>query len=141
MLEHTKSADNAKIPDYPLDEMLVLTTPEQFKAITGPVRPHILGLLAERAATITQIAAALGLSKGTTGHHLKVLEAAGLVRVVRTQQVRAITEKYYGRVARLYRVSTDECAPGVGGTVVPREVSLGPLHQAIAEFDSAPAED
>jgi DNA-binding transcriptional ArsR family regulator len=42
------------------------------------------------------------MPKGTVGHHLKVLERAGLVHVVRTRRVRAVTEKYYGRVARLF---------------------------------------
>ena len=38
-----------------------------------------------------------------------MLEAAGLVRVVRTRRVRALTESFYGRVARLYVIkSTDE---------------------------------
>ena len=44
------------------------------------------------------------MPKGTVGHHLKVLEKAGLIRVVRTRQVRALTEKYYGRVARLFEL-------------------------------------
>lgn len=44
------------------------------------------------------------MPKGTVGHHLKVLEKAGLIRVVRTRQVRAMTEKYYGRVARLFEL-------------------------------------
>jgi DNA-binding transcriptional ArsR family regulator len=48
------------------------------------------------------VAARLKLPKGTVGHHLKVLERAGLIRVVRTRQVRALTEKYYGRTARLF---------------------------------------
>ena len=46
--------------------------------------------------------------QGTVGHHLKVLERGGLVRVVRTRQVRALTEKYYGRVARLFVLKTDD---------------------------------
>ena len=139
MLEHTNKTDNISGPDYDLDEDLMLTTPEQFKAIVGPVRPKILGLLAQRAATTSQIAEALDLSKGTTGHHIKVLESAGLVRVVRTRQVRALTEKYYGRMARTYRISTDDCAPGVSGITVPREVILDPLRQALSEF--APSDD
>jgi hypothetical protein len=31
-----------------------------------------------------------------------VLEGAGLLKVVRTRRVRALTEKYYGRTARLF---------------------------------------
>jgi hypothetical protein len=40
-----------------------------------------------------------------------VLEAAGLVKVVRTRRVRAMTESFYGRVARLFVLkSADERA-------------------------------
>ena len=68
-----------------------------------------MALLRERAATTTELAEAVGLAKGTVAHHLKVLETAGLVRVVRTRQVRALTESFYGRVARLFVLkSTDE---------------------------------
>jgi DNA-binding transcriptional ArsR family regulator len=59
----------------------------------------------------TELAEAVGLAKGTVAHHLKVLEAAGLVKVVRTRQVRALTESFYGRVARLFVLkSADERA-------------------------------
>ena len=42
------------------------------------------------------------------GHHLNVLEQAGLVRVVRTRRVRAVTERFYGRVARLFLIKGAE---------------------------------
>jgi hypothetical protein len=72
------------------------------------------------------------------GHHLKVLEAAGLIHVVRTRQVRAITEKYYGRVARLYRSSTDmHSEKTVSDALVPLETMTIPLRQAITEFTQA----
>ena len=133
--------DHTEIPDYNLEDVLYLTTPEQFKAITGSTRPRILGLVSQRAATTKQLAETLGLPKGTVGHHLKVLEDAGLVRVVRTRQVRAVTEKYYGRVARTYRISTDECAPGVSGAPLPRDLVTYPLHQAMSEYAPAPEGD
>lgn len=139
MLEHTKVLDNNATPDYDLDDVLTLTTPGQFSTITGAARPHILGLLSERAASVSKIAAALGLSKGTTGHHVKVLESGGMVPIVRTRQVRALTEKYYGRTARTFRVSTDECLPGVSGVAIPRDLLVEPLRQAISEF--APSTD
>ena len=40
-----------------------------------------------------------------------MLERGGLVRVVRTRKVRALTEKYYGRVARLFVLKTDDTLP------------------------------
>jgi DNA-binding transcriptional ArsR family regulator len=90
-------------PDYDFShDVLRVTEPEQFKAAGDPTRQRIMSLLTERAATTSQLAQALGQPKGSVGHHLKVLEKADLIRVVRTRQVRAITEKYYGRTARLF---------------------------------------
>lgn len=79
-----------------------MMTPEQAATFNEPTRTDIMVLLAERPATTKQLAEALDKPKGTIGHHLKVLEEAGLIAVVRTRQVRAITEKYYGRLARTY---------------------------------------
>ncbi len=69
-------------------------------------------MVLERAATTTELAEALGQPKGTVGHHLKVLEAAGLVRVVATRQVRALTAKYYGRTGRTIVVKGDYLGAG-----------------------------
>src|ERR671910_1608520 len=98
-------------PDYELDDVLLVQEPKQLRALGDFTRGRIIGLLGQRAASTTELAAALDMPKGTVGHHLKVLEKAGLIRVVRTRQVRALTEKYYGRVARLFElkgVDTDE---------------------------------
>lgn len=95
-------------PDYELDDVLEVREPEQFKAAGNPMRQRIISLLSERAATTSQLAEALGQPKGSVGHHLKVLEKAGLIRVVRTRQVRAITEKYYGRTARFFEFGVVE---------------------------------
>ena len=91
-----------KKPDYELKERLKVSEPEQYRAFGDPMRQRIISLLTEKAATTSQLAEALGQSKGSIGYQLKVLESAGLVRIVRTRQVRAITEKYYGRTARLF---------------------------------------
>ena len=98
-------------PDYELDDVLVVEEPQQLRALADVLRAKIVTLLRERAASTTELAAALGTPKGTVGHHLKVLESAGLVRVVRTRKVRALTEKYYGRVARLFVLKSDESMP------------------------------
>lgn len=72
-----------------------------------------MAILRERAATTTELAGQVGLAKGTVAHHLKVLEAAGLVKVVRTRRVRALTESFYGRVARLYVIKSADEKPQV----------------------------
>jgi DNA-binding transcriptional ArsR family regulator len=92
------------LPDYELPDTLELTTPAQVRAIGDPLRTTILSLLHERAATVTEIAGAVGRPKSTVAHHVKVLTEAGLLRVVRTRRVRAIDERYYGRTARMFYV-------------------------------------
>jgi DNA-binding transcriptional ArsR family regulator len=110
--------------------VLVVSDPQQLRALGGQLRARIVQLLRERAASTTELAAALGVAKGTVAHHLKVLERVGLIRVVATRRVRAVTERYYGRVARLYVLKSDESPPdtiGAGG------LTAVMLHQAADE--------
>lgn len=90
------------VPDYELKETMSFETVEQFKALFDETRMQISDLLLERAATTSEIADTLGRPKGTIGHHISVMEEAGLIHVVRTKKVRAIEAKYYGRVARTF---------------------------------------
>jgi DNA-binding transcriptional ArsR family regulator len=105
-------AINTPVPDYDLDDTMQLTTAEQVRAIGDPMRTTILGLLHERAATVTELASAVKSPKSTVAHHVNVLAAAGLVRVVRTRRVRAIDERFYGRTARMFYVGLGRRADG-----------------------------
>ena len=116
--------------DYPADGLLVLTEPAQHKALGNVVRHRILALLGDRAATITQLAAALGLLKGSVSFHVRTLESAGLVRVVRTAQVRGGVERYYGRTAHRFELA----GPG-------RETGEALLRNALVEIATAPEDD
>jgi DNA-binding transcriptional ArsR family regulator len=98
------------IRDYEADETLVVSEPQQMRALANELRGRIVSLLRERAWSTQQLARELGLPKGTVGHHLKVLERAGLIRVVHTRKVRAVTEKFYGRVARLFLFQAEDPA-------------------------------
>jgi DNA-binding transcriptional ArsR family regulator len=89
-----------QIPDYDLEEMIVVTAPGQLRALADPLRGILLDLLLERAATVTEMALAVDRPKSTVAYHVNLLVDAGLLRVVRTRRVRAIEERYYGRVAR-----------------------------------------
>jgi DNA-binding transcriptional ArsR family regulator len=91
---------NEQIPNYDLDEMVVVTAPEQLRALADPLRTTLLELLLERAATVTEMSRAVDRPKSTIAYHVNLLVDAGLLRVVRTRRVRAIEERYYGRVAR-----------------------------------------
>lgn len=89
-------------PDYELADSLTVTDPSQYRALFEETRAQIVGILLERAATTSELATVLDRPKGTVGHHLRVLADAGLVRVVRTERVRALEAKYYGRTARVF---------------------------------------
>jgi DNA-binding transcriptional ArsR family regulator len=88
------------MPDLP--PRLVISTAEQFKAIAEPTRSRILGIIQNQPATAKQIADRLKIAPGAAGHHLQVLEAAGLAQVVARRLVRGIVAKYYARTARIF---------------------------------------
>lgn len=111
-------AVEAAPPDYELADRVALTAPSQVKALSHPLRTTILGLLHERAATVSELAVALERPKSTVAHHVKVLAEAGLVQVVRTRRVRAIEERFYGRTARMFYVSVER---GPAGDEMPRD--------------------
>ena len=89
-------------PNYDLADTLRFDSPAQYRALFEDTRSQIINLLNERSATIKELADTLGKPKGTIGHHVGVLAEAGLIRVVRTEMVRAIEAKYYGRTARTF---------------------------------------
>jgi len=117
-LVYLPMSGNPQPPDYELADRIALTLPSQVKALSHPIRTTILGLLHERAATVSELAVALGRPKSTVAHHVKVLADAGLVQVVRTRRVRAIEERFYGRTARMFYVSVER---GPEGEEMPRD--------------------
>ncbi len=88
------------MPELPI--RLTITTAQQFKAIAEPVRSRILGIIQNQPATAKQIADRLGATPGAIGHHLHVLEAAGLAKVIARRLVRGIVANYYTRTARIF---------------------------------------
>src|SRR5919198_1928594 len=119
------------IEDYEAEERLLVTRPEQLRALTTQPRQQIIRLLRLGARSISELAEELEMPKGTVGHHVKVLEDVGLIRVVRTRRVRALTEKYYGRVARLFVFRGEEAPDAVP------PLGAATLHQAAAEVERA----
>jgi len=93
-------SSNTNVPDYELPETVEVATPAQLRAISDPLRSTILDLVLERAATVSELAAAVGRPKSSVAHHVNVLVEAGMLRVVRTRRVRAIEERFYGRTGR-----------------------------------------
>lgn len=88
------------MPELPL--RITVNTAQQFKALGDPLRWRIIHTIRYRPATAKQIADLLHAAPGTVGHHLQVLEAAGLVKVVARRLIHGIVAKYYARVARVF---------------------------------------
>jgi DNA-binding transcriptional ArsR family regulator len=124
------------IPDYDLEEMVVVTAPEQLRALVDPLRATLLELVLERAATVTEMAEAVDRPKSTVAYHVNQLVEARLLRVVRTRRVRAIEERFYGRTARTFYV-------GVLSRPEDKQVAaaINALAQAAAESVPANAAD
>ena len=95
------------------------------------VRSAILELVNERAATVGELAEAMGRPKSTVAHHVDVLVEAEMLKVVRTRRVRAIDERFYGRTARIFYV----------GVIQPEQVSKLANLLSIAAAESQPAHE
>lgn len=107
--------------------------PEQLRALGDELRSRIVSLLRDQARSTQELARELDIPKGTVGHHLKVLERAGLIRVVHTRQVRAVTEKFYGRTARLFLFEVEHPEDA-------RTVGAATLRDAASQLERAPGE-
>jgi len=86
----------------------VLTEASQLKAIAHPVRTRLLTALEAAPASAKQLSGSLGLTHGNVGHHLKVLERAGLVEVVEERKVRALTERIFAPAYDRLRIEVGE---------------------------------
>jgi DNA-binding transcriptional ArsR family regulator len=91
-----------QFPDYELEDLRVVSSPQELRAMADPLRGTILELVLERAATVGELAAAVGRPKSTVAYHVGVLVDAGMLKVVRTRKVRAIEERFYGKTARIF---------------------------------------
>jgi DNA-binding transcriptional ArsR family regulator len=107
----------------PDDEATMVATPQQYRALGHPVRHRLLFALGQQAATLSRLAADLGISKGSAGHHLKILREAGLVHLDHTRQVRGGTEQYFKRSMKRLRYDTGETTKTVLAAVADEIIS------------------
>lgn len=119
------------IPDYELEDRMTISTPQELRALGHGVRSRILDLLSERAATVSELALAVGRPPSTVAYHVGVLVDAGMLKVVRTRRVRAVEERFYGRTARIFLV----------GEIDPELADTLPNLLAVAASNSRPAHE
>ena len=105
-------------------------TDQQLHAVGSLARHRVLRVLRDGPATVTQIADRLGIAKGSSHYHVRVLAKAGLIRVVETRKVRGVEERYYAMAATAIELPD----PGPGE---PDHL----MRHALADLESAPAND
>ena len=106
---------------------------ERFAALGHPLRIRILILLAEQAASAPELGRRIGRPTGTIAYHVGVLEKAGLVVVVTSRRVRALTERIYGPTAMAEEVLAS-LPIDAGATAEAPTARAGPLDPAPAPF-------
>jgi len=124
-------SSNTRIPDYDLEDLRIVSSPRELRAMADPLRNTILDLVLERAATVGELAAAVARPKSTVAHHVDVLVDAGMLKVVRTRRVRAIDERFYGRTARIFYV----------GAIRPEQARILRNYLSMAAAESGPAHE
>ncbi|HLQ29179.1 MAG TPA: winged helix-turn-helix domain-containing protein [Ktedonobacteraceae bacterium] len=125
--------DDVPVTMPELPARLTITSFEQFKAVSEPVRSRILGVIQNQPATAKQLAARLGITPGAIGHHLHVLEEAGLAKIVARRLVRGIVANYYTRTARIFSYNFPKDVTGN------RAASLEIMNTALDEMAEADA--
>ncbi len=65
------------------------------KALSHPLRGHILATLGDRIASPNEIAGELGINARDLDYHIKVLIRVGMIRLVRTEKRRGAREHFY----------------------------------------------
>ena len=95
-----------------------LAADDQLRAIADPHRLSILRDLMRTPATLSQLGVKRGKHPAWVRHHVKVLEAAGLISLVETRTVRNYTEKYYAAAAPAFLVERVLRVEGADAPVV-----------------------
>ena len=134
-------SNDAATPDYDLEDLRVVSSSRELRAMADPLRSTILELLLERAATVSELAAAVGRPRSTVAHHVGLLADAGLLKIVRTRRVRAIHERFYGRTARIFYVGVVYPDYGRQDHGRPDQAGSLPNHLVTAAAESAPAHE
>lgn len=65
-----------------------MNSPDAFRAIADPTRREIIGLLAEREMTLSEVASRFEMSRPAVAKHMAALEAGGLLHVRRVGRER-----------------------------------------------------
>jgi DNA-binding transcriptional ArsR family regulator len=118
--------------------------PKLAKAYAHPLRIEIMGLLDNRVASPSQLAAELGASLPTTSYHVQRLAAMKLIKLVKRRQTRGSIEHFYTASVRprMYDDTWSRIPPIVQRAIISGRLSqLGEEVQAAAEVGGFDRDD
>lgn len=104
------------------------------KALGHPLRFHALQILNTRVASPNEISKELGVPVNKLAYHVRILQKANLIELVKTEQRRGATEHYYRATSRAELTDEDwmHLPPNVQG-----EISLELLKAIGADVTNA----
>jgi DNA-binding transcriptional ArsR family regulator len=112
-----------------------ISDPRYVKALSHPLRVRILALLQERTASPRELAEWLDATLGTVSYHVRTLHDVGLIKLVKTTQVR-------GAIAHHYKAKAgprvDEEAWASAAPVV-KQAAVGAALQTVDDYARAAA--
>ena len=85
-----------------------LSNRDELRAYINSTRISILALLRDSAATVTQVARELRTHPANLTHHFRILEKAGLIRLVEKRDTGRNLEKFYRAAALSFLTSPGE---------------------------------
>jgi DNA-binding transcriptional ArsR family regulator len=116
-------------------KVTTLDDPRYIKALSHPLRVRILAILEERSASPVKLAELLDASLGGVAYHVRTLEQLGLIKLVRTNQVRGAVEHHYRAQPR--PTISDEGWAGAGP--VAKQAYLSAFLQQVSAYTGAAA--
>ncbi|MGD2141854.1 MAG: helix-turn-helix domain-containing protein [Candidatus Bathyarchaeota archaeon] len=90
----------------------VVNDPESFQLLADDTRRRIVFLLRAKEMTVSRIADALEVTPQTIYHHIKKLQKADLVQVVKEERVGHLIESYYRATAEAFICSVGATPEG-----------------------------
>lgn len=93
--------------EFQPQELLIISDLETLRVMTDPLRSQIYEILLKKPATVSQVADQLGLAPSRLYYHVNMLERHGLIRVVATNMVANMVEKFYRAAANQLEIAPD----------------------------------
>jgi DNA-binding MarR family transcriptional regulator len=92
-----------------MEEIKILTTLEEVKAMSDPFKYRILMSFykREQPSTVKQIADAINEVPANVHYHVKKMEKAGILKLVYTKEINSIIARYYEPTAKAFDIRCD----------------------------------